>query len=774
MNQHLLSRDPASPDRTPLLARWWAIGVVLALFAGVSFWYSLTVPPFETPDEVHHYAFARHLSQGHGLPVQTVQAGEAWAHEGTQPPLYYFLVGRLTAAIDQSDFASLNRPNPHANMGNPLYPGNKNRMLYSAQRPPWRGVYLAMLVGRWVSLTLGVLTVYLIYRTARLVWPADRALPLLASFLAASIPQFAFISAAVSNDSMVIVTSTAAIYWLARLAARAGERPIALWEWAGAGLLAGLAALSKLPGLGVSVLAAALLVATAWPRRDWRLFVSGAIALAAPALAIAGWWYWRNHVLYGEWLAVERLLTIGGLRETAQTWRGLWGELRGLRYSFWALFGWFSILLPGWIYRVLDGISALALIGLVWELFEIGRRRGGQVLRAAEWRVSFLLLTWAVMLVGLMLYWTTFAISTQGRLLFPALGAFSILLAMGLNRVLRPLPERVRWTLMGALPIGLVGCSVYALLVLLPASYHAPAPTTAIPAAAQAVNLVYDADGASIQLLAVEIPRQRFQPDQAAPITLYERSDRPLRADYPLSVQLLDDQRRTIGNVTTHAGWGRNPTTLWRPGAIYPDHYLVSITGAISERSPLLAQVYVAFLDPQTYAPLTARTAAGEPVAGIVGDVTIVPSARLDPQALSLQTSDGVYGGTLRLLGYAFPTQLTAEASTLEVTLLWEALASPVADYTAFVHLLDAAGRQVAGADLPPAEGRFPTQHWQPGDRSLSTFRLSLPPDLPPGRYDVRVGLYESGGPGVPRLPVTASSLPTRDDTIFLGSIERL
>lgn len=774
MNQQPISHGSSPRARTPLLSRRWAIGVVLALFAGVGLWYSLTVPPFETPDEIHHYAFARHLAQGYGLPVQTVQADEAWAHEGTQPPLYYFLVGRLTAAIDQSDFATLNRPNPHANMGDPLYPGNKNRMLYSAQRLPWRGAYLAVLVGRWVSLVLGMLTVYLIYLTARWIWPADRTLPLLASSLAASVPQFAFISAAVSNDSMIIVTSTAAIYWLARLATRAGERPIALWEWAGAGFLAGLAALSKLPGLGVAVLMAAFLAATAWQRRNWRLFASGAIALAAPALAIAGWWYWRNYVLYGEWLAVDRLLTIGGLRETPQTWRGLWGELRGLRYSFWALFGWFSILLPGWIYRVLDGVAVLAFVGLVWELSEIWRRRGRQALHAAEQRVSLLLLTWAMMLVGLMLYWATFAISTQGRLLFPALGAFSILFVIGLNRVLRPLPERVRWKLMGALPIGLLGCSFYALLVLLPASYHAPAPVTAVPAAARTVDLVYDADGDPIELLAVAAPLQRFRPGQAVPITLYYRSERPLRADYPLSVQLLDDQRRTIGNVTTHAGWGRNPTTLWQPGAIYPDRYLVSITDAISERSPLLAQVYVAFLDPQTYAPLTARTAAREPTTGVVGDVTIVPSARLDPQALSLQTSDGVYGGTLRLLGYAFPTQLAAEASTLEVTLLWEALASPDADYTAFVHLLDASGRQVAGADLPPAEGRFPTQRWQPGDHSLSTFTLSLPSALPPGRYDVRVGLYESGGPGVPRLPVTAASLPTRDDTIFLGSVERL
>ena len=70
-----------------------------------------------------------------------------------------------------------------------------------------------------------------------------------------------------------------------------------------------------------------------------------------PALAIAGWWYWRNFTLYGEWLGAERLLTITGLRTTPLTWRGFVGEMNGLRYSFWGLFGWFNIILPAWIYQ---------------------------------------------------------------------------------------------------------------------------------------------------------------------------------------------------------------------------------------------------------------------------------------------------------------------------------------------------------------------------------------------------------------------------------------
>jgi len=46
------------------------VGVLLAVFFVTGLAYSLVVPAFETPDEIYHYAFARHLAAGNGLPVQ--------------------------------------------------------------------------------------------------------------------------------------------------------------------------------------------------------------------------------------------------------------------------------------------------------------------------------------------------------------------------------------------------------------------------------------------------------------------------------------------------------------------------------------------------------------------------------------------------------------------------------------------------------------------------------------------------------------------------------
>ena len=48
-------------------------------------------------------------------------------------------------------------------------------------------------------------------------------------------------------------------------------------------------------------------------------------------------------------------------RERALSLGGLWGELRGLRYSFWGLFGWFNIALPRWMYGVFDGLGLVAV-----------------------------------------------------------------------------------------------------------------------------------------------------------------------------------------------------------------------------------------------------------------------------------------------------------------------------------------------------------------------------------------------------------------------------
>lgn len=784
---------------------------VIAAFCVLATLYSLVTPPFETPDEVYHFAFARHVAEGNGLPVQTTGGPGAvsgpWEHEGSQAPLYYLVAGVLTQGIDQSDFAALAVRNPRANIGNPLFPGNKNFMLHSAAARPLRGANLALHLGRWLSVLLGALTLWFTYLTARRVFPHDKTRALLALVLTAAIPQFAFISGAFSNDSMIVVTSAAAIWWMARLVSAEPPGEVRWWEWGVLGTFIGLASLSKLQGLGLLGVAGLAVLGLGWLRRDWRLPLRAALPLLLPVAALAGWWYWRNVRLYGDWMGVGHLLSINGRRAGTLTLGDWWLEFRGLRYSFWGLFGWFNILLPQWVYWLLDGATVLAIVGLAGALPARRRRYGRQTPN----RVLGLALGWAGLIIALLVYWTLDATSSQGRLLFPAIGALAILFVLGLDWWLRPAPapdatERarggrgisvddhpnglpaarlmpLRTRLRAAVWAGLIGLllgsSVYALALLLPRSYRPDPPVAGVPASAQPLNLTFEGvEGERLELVAVELPPaagERFLPGDDVPVTLYLRAPVKVATDYELFVQLLDETGAEIANVTSHPGWGRNPTTLWEPGTLYADRYLVRITGAVDARAPLLARVYTGFIDPATRDqgnfPLTARDAAGNEVTPFVGQVAVRPHT--GPDAAGLEAIGGTFGDVITLVGARAEPEAVQPGGALTVTLIYEAAGTPATDYTAFVHLRGADGVLAAGSDQRPAGERFPTAAWRAGDRVEAAFTLALPGDLPPGEYALWTGLYETASGGALRLPVTqAGQTPTGDGEVEIARVE--
>ncbi len=499
-----------------------------ALYLIVGVGYSLQVPPFEAPDETSHYSFVLRMARGGTLPDMRYEAQGPWSSEGGQAPLYYYTMGYLIRGLDLSDPGVINRPNPHANWGNPQYPGNKNYNLYSGQRLPLAGANLTLHVVRWLSVLLSLGAVLFTYATARLAFPGARRLAGLSALAVALIPQFAFISARVSNDGMVTLLSAATIYWLALLLKAPHARAIKWAQWAILGILIGLAALTKLQGL--ALLGAALLV-MAW--LAWRDRSPGRLACAlpiviAPLLAIAGWWYWRNHSLYHDWLGITVLVGSSGNPGALPDLRWLLAELNGERMSFWGLFGWFSILLPGWTYIVLDFITVIALAGLAraaWQRLARGRLPAGW-----DGEVLLLLLAWAGILFALFCYWATFTAEPQGRELDPGLCAIGPLLVAGLAVWLERLPSPRQAEILALLPAGLAACSLWALLVLLPGTYLAPSPVAAVPAGAHRLDLVFDGE---IELLGIELPSTRYHPGESVPVTLYEQTARSAGSGLP-------------------------------------------------------------------------------------------------------------------------------------------------------------------------------------------------------------------------------------------------
>ncbi|MBE2195565.1 MAG: glycosyltransferase family 39 protein [Anaerolinea sp.] len=121
---------------------------------------------------------------------------------------------------------------------------------------------------------------------------------------------------------------------------------------------------------------------------------------------------------------------------------------------------------------------------------------------------------------------------------------------------------------------------------------------------------------------------------------------------------------------------------------------------------------------------------------------------------------------------------------TLYLTNYWWSLRPATLDYSIFVHLWDAnaqklvaswGGQPVEGAwsvwkDVPGAHFSvaYPTRLWQVGELIKDEWRMLIPPDVPPGRYELRVGMFEpiSGE----RLPVIQEG-QTRD-SIFVNWFE--
>ena len=123
-------------------------------------------------------------------------------------------------------------------------------------------------------------------------------------------------------------------------------------------------------------------------------------------------------------------------------------------------------------------------------------------------------------------------------------------------------------------------------------------------------------------------------------------------------------------------------------------------------------------------------------------------------------------GNKIGLQGFA----LDQSGDTLAVHLVWLARQPMDESYKVFIHLIDDQGKLLAQTDSRPQGYASNTNRWIPGQVVADRFAVPLPPDAPPGRYQVRVGLYgETDGQRLPVLDVTGKAI---DDQVLLGYFE--
>jgi 4-amino-4-deoxy-L-arabinose transferase-like glycosyltransferase len=217
------------------------------------------------------------------------------------------------------------------------------------------------------------------------------------------------------------------------------------------------------------------------------------------------------------------------------------------------------------------------------------------------------------------------------------------------------------------------------------------------------------------------------EPGADLPLTLYWSADAVPGAAYSASLRLVDgsgvswaqDDGPPLGEVY--------PTTSWRPGEVLRDRRVLALPAGLP---PGLYR-----LDVATLAPLAQPERADR---ATVGFVRVGEPEALPP---GLTAVDALFGGQIRLLGYAVTPAAGGRGWSL--TLAWKAEASVDADYTVFVHLVDATGEIRGQQDGPPGGGFYPTSYWKPGEIVVDRHDLSLADDAPAGTYRLWVGLYQ-------------------------------
>ena len=442
-----------------------ALTVLLFCHFIVAIAYLLRFPPWRAPDEGAHFAYIQHLHQTGSLPV--FYGKEKGTYEAHQPPLYYLTALPFTAPFLKPNELDLT----------------------------------ALLAARFVSTLWGALVVVIAFMLAlRLKVDEFPILPVALSSgaFAALLPVHLLVCASAGNDATAGATSALTLFWLCHICTSANQNRRQLLDAGIAGLLSGMALLAKSSNiifLPLSFLAVLVLSLQAngqtsksqAPLKKRRaakqlaraqIFTFKPIFLLAPLVVLfifavtAGWWLWRNIVLYGDPLAVRAFLegfkdspkpsdflepggryaSYGTLSLTTYimwvaqitlfTWLGIYGEpneaVKGLARLFEGTepdWGW--VLAATFI-----GIVAAAAIGVGCV---VSCRLCVKALKERKFSLAF---AYALPFLVLLLVFLEFVqfnrhfFQAQARYFYPAHSAMAYLFAIGLFRFV---PQRWSW-----------------------------------------------------------------------------------------------------------------------------------------------------------------------------------------------------------------------------------------------------------------------------------------------------------------------------------------
>jgi 4-amino-4-deoxy-L-arabinose transferase-like glycosyltransferase len=703
-----------------------------AIFVLLAFGYSVVNPIYESTDELQHYRYVRYIIETGRLPVQSAQGARIQAHH---PPLYYALAA-LASGWVQTEHTWEYEPEINPYWGYRYFEvsaDNKNQYIHLGDEDfPYHGAALAFHIARWVNVVLGAITVWLTYRITRRIFPQRPWLALGAMAVIAFNPQFLYMSGAINNDVIASTTGAALLYVcidsIEALNTLTDRRAALI------GLLLGLALLAKfnlifmLPVVGL-----ALWMSLQGGTR--LLVVRAGFIIAVVAALIAGWWFVRNQMLYGELTGVEQMNAIWGgrdplrdlplaLQEIPYAWSALWGR-----------FGYGQIPMPDAVYQIIFFVCVFACVGFV--IGAIRHRRHNDPFKREQ--IGLVVVTVLLFAGAVFAYMTISTAGPNGRFFFPALSAFALVIALGLLEWSRTRPALAT----SMLALAMLSLALYALYGILAPAYARPQ----LLSASQTERIANRLDvqlGDAVRVLGSAVSRSEARPGDQVTVSVYWQALKPIEQSYAVFVHLIDQDGVIEAQRDTYPGLGNYATLLWPPGRVFVDRYPVHIPE--TAYAPLDLTIRVGLYE-RNGERLTARDGDDGVTAG---QLILLPHAGDYPNATFINFDDKV-----ALLGYRLDRRSAAPGESITLTTYWQSLGPTDFDYRIFAHAAVAGTDTVwARATDGPVFSTRPLSSWAEGEIVVDERLLTLDPHTPPGVYDLQLGWF--GKPSSYRLPILA------------------
>jgi len=415
--------------------------------------YSFMTPAWEANDEADHTIYAERIIEHHKLPRIGLQNG----HESHQPPLYYVVLAGWQRVLHIPSFQPELITAPNAAI---LGPSTEPKLGLSHQynhRQKQQAIYLHEL--RVLSVLCGLGTVIFTFLTAQLIFGKLR-FSVSATLFVVLLPKELVVSSVVTNDSLVILLSSALIYLSVRLCSlsrAASKRYLFLL-----GMVAGAAVLTKLNSFPLVMLILVGVIIHQYVLFSKR-FVPPILYMFG-FLFICGWWLVFNLIQYGDPLAqtvsnsylapaIPGLIVPVSLLDAHRYLHFLPSEL--LRTA-WYDGGWNQLIIPKWI-----NVSLWTAAGA--SIFSAGIRliRSFKLYDAKD-RACFITLVLGLAAGALALYIIArTTVQGEGRVGYVGLSAFAILCTFGMNEAFTKLMPKLKYVGLLIWPLSLLLVDVY-------------------------------------------------------------------------------------------------------------------------------------------------------------------------------------------------------------------------------------------------------------------------------------------------------------------------